>query len=105
MYNYLLSIPLYYTQYIEEVEDRSQDEMKGKRSMLGVSGVHVQTFNVFKQANDFSEAPRPVRVSHSRSLKEVRYDCVMQEGTRCLFNVTDVSVHYTLLCCTVLHSQ
>ena len=64
--------------------------------MLGVSGVHVQTFNVFKQANDFSEAPRPVRVSHSRSLKEVRYDCVMQHGTHCLVNVTVVSEHFTV---------
>jgi hypothetical protein len=65
-------MPLNQPQYIEEVEDCSHDESKGKRSMLGVSGVHVQTFNVFKQANDFSEARRPVRTSHSRPLKEVR---------------------------------
>jgi hypothetical protein len=70
-------MPPHHSQYIEEVEDCSQDESKGKRSMLGVSGVHVQTFNVFKQANDFSEAPRPVRTSRSRPLKEVRlYDAI-----------------------------
>lgn len=61
-----------HVQYIEEVEDCSHDDTKGKRSMLGVSGVHVQTFNVFKQANDFSEVPRTARTSHSRPLKEVR---------------------------------
>ena len=70
-----------FNQYIEEVVDCSQDESKNdvrtKKATQGMLGVHRQTFNIFKQTNEFSDVLKNKKTSKTRPLIEVcTYVCM-----------------------------
>lgn len=52
-------------------QDESKSDSKSRRALQGISGVHRQTFNIFKQTNEFSEVSKSKKVSKSRPLIEV----------------------------------
>ena len=52
-------------------QDESKNDVRTKKATQGMLGVHRQTFNIFKQTNEFSDVLKNKKTSKTRPLIEV----------------------------------